>query len=403
MSSTTRTNSGRREKDRSTRQKAERRDSGYADERVRAPRIDMRYGTNARDQIAYTVAEEILKDPSVDTGKLIETIDSSNSILNVSDATLLVSSAILANIGASRQSASVLKRSATVARMYARFRLDDPSVLKDFTTLIFTLSSGIRKTVEAAVISSMKIRSEQTDAADDAPVVISAFTRLANQGLISKTDAASTVVSAIKSNSGSSMMSRIKSAVSTASASVAPSDSVSRVGASPNSSPESAHSLAEGDLMSYVSRRKTGVEPKFEHVFKHAAPPIAVTIPSQRTRHGLGYTSRPSPGYDFNAMITDLDTAISGMGMSNTRTAAEDNSSETRPIINTTPVSASVFNEVPDDASDAEWTMDMRNAPKPLPSTIMTDESESTVMPTMNRVPARVHSPTLEEILASMI
>jgi hypothetical protein len=401
MSSIMRRSSSHRQGEKTSKGASKRSSTSYADERARVPRINLKYGTSARDQIAFTIAEEILKDPAVDTGKLLSTIEASNSVLNVSDATLLVSSAVLSNIGAIKQAESVLSKSATVSRMFKRFQLDDPMILKDFTTLIFTLSSGIRKTVEAAVISSLKIRAETTTAGEDSPVVINTFARLAQEGTITIKEAKESVVSALMLPSEEGLRARIKSAVSSATRSVAPSDSISRVASSSSSSPDSPKLSGESDLREFAKRRRSGVEPEFEQIFRRVAPPVAVTIPSQATRAGLGYIAKPNSGFDMSAMITDMNSAFTNLSARNTMNDRDRLKLDTTPIIGRTPVSPDVFEYVADESSEAVWTSEMKNPSAPLPSGFTGSTASSATVTNKNQNHLGAQSSALNDLLAA--
>jgi len=364
-----------------------------ASDRARIPRIDFARGNTARDQISLMVAESILVDPTIDTGALLTKVRASNSPLNISDATLLTSAAILNSIGSKKAGSDILKKSATVTRMYEKFHLDEEAMLNSFVTLVFTLSSSIRKTVEASVISALKIASEETSVVDEEKTVVSTFSTLAKEGQISKGEARAAIGTALNIRTDVPSIAANVTSPRSVAGTIKPTDSVSQLGSrSPSDSPPR---IEERHLREFSKRRRSGTEPEFKDIFRTAREPVSVKFKQPWDKSSLGF----DPNKDFFNLQEDMINKLNIGSPSNVMNPADRKHNASNPVIDSTPVSPDVFRLADDEESIATWTSQMLRPPKPIPSLVPTETSVTVTQPM--HVSTQNQEISLDELLAA--
>jgi hypothetical protein len=308
----------------------------------RAPIVTNDEDRDVATLVSVEISNAILLNPEVDLGVFLKTTVNSRRDISMSDAVIVISAAILAHIGNKKMSERLLDKSSTVSKYYERMGLNDKVIREMFVTMLFSLSPPFVAMIELAVRMTVDRSTEAGRTADTGKHVADTLMILSSNGIIDDTevDRASKITTNLVTLPPA--QARRFSFVNSPTRPIGPSDSASVVGRQSFTSPV----LDESDIRSYVSRRKTGIEPKFDDVFPRARPPI--TAHRRNTSNGLGYRSI----VNASSIAVDRINAVLGTGRVKKYDTETGTEYRVRPTIEdyleSEAIPESVLNEVPD-------------------------------------------------------
>jgi hypothetical protein len=157
----------------------------------RFPCVDMTEVDDVATKICVELGREIMKRPDISTGKFFEAIAASKSDVNRADTVVVVTAAVLNQIGNGRAAESVLRRSKTVANFYADMGLEDPVLRGAFVVMLFTIAPEFVKMIESTVIIAIERVQDMTTAEHGDRKLLEATGELAKSGTVSPEEHAS--------------------------------------------------------------------------------------------------------------------------------------------------------------------------------------------------------------------
>jgi len=245
----------------------------------------MRTSTDVSILSCVEVSRQILRRPNINLGTLIKTIGASNHEVNKSDATIVISAAILEHLGNKKAAEEVLSKSGTVKTFYKNMRLDDDNLRSSFVILLFALAPEFVEMVQTSVKTSIERIQSVTSAPHASTKLIEAMSELEREGSITPTESLSMKRDTLKLEIPSPYDSRFDSIQNTPRDMIDTSDSVSQSGKSKIVNDKSP--LNTFGLMRHVKKRQAGVASDFYSDFPNAAKPIEPKI--NPSRSGLGF------------------------------------------------------------------------------------------------------------------
>jgi len=254
--------------------------------RERETNIDLDSERDVSTLICIEISRAIMMNPELNLGVFLKTASNSRRDINISDAVILITSAVLEHIGNKKMSNKLLSKSKTVASYYDKMNLNLKEIREMFVTLLFALSPEFVKMVE----TSVKIAIERSASMGKDPIsneqVNNAIIAVNNSKLISNEEAVSSLEFNTRIDNTSAVSARNKSFWGTSIASVTASDSVSVV----DNNKRRRHRITDKDLLSFASRTNAGIEPDFNEVFPSANSPVSIRANLNKT--GLGYSKK---------------------------------------------------------------------------------------------------------------
>jgi hypothetical protein len=252
--------------------------------REREVNIEMDSERDVSTLICIEISRAIMLNPEMNLGVFLRTASNSRRDINISDAVILISAAVLEHIGNKKMSDRLLTKSRTVTSYYDKMNLNLKEIREMFVTLLFALSPEFVKMVEASV----KIAIERSATMGKDPIsneqVGNAIMSINESKLISNEEAADSLAFNSKVANTSAVSIRNKAFWGSSILSVTASDSASVV----DTTRRRRHRITDKDLLAYASRTKSGKEPNFSEVFPSAEAPVRVKANVHKS--GLGYT-----------------------------------------------------------------------------------------------------------------
>jgi hypothetical protein len=323
----------------------------YTDRR-REPTIDFSDIDDVSTHVGTTLAEAILRDPSIQTGKFFETSSRSRRDLLKADAVILISAAIMGHLGNSRMEENILNRSATCSKYYSQLGLENSNTRTVFVTLLFSMNPFFSDIVEKSIIMALNRASNMKEDVYSKRKMAEAMSSMFISGTITSNDIKSISSSLESSPKSASSGSIQKTPVDM----IMPSDSVTHIGRST----QKQRAINQEDLMDYSMRKRSGKEPEFHEVFRSAAKPIKVDVRKPYDKSGLGASKRSEQAEMFN----QAEDAILGstkprrQKMENIPAHRSRHQSPTQDYYNA--VAGSVYNRPPDSSSNIWDAIDVR-------------------------------------------
>lgn len=251
----------------------------------RIPAIQMKEERDVSTLVCMEISRAMLMDPGLDLRTFLRTAQDSRRDINISDATVIISVAVLEHIGNPTMANKLLSKSATLTRFYEKMGLKDKEVRKMMVTMLFALNPGfvemIERSIEIVTQRSAALGREQMSGNQ----VVAAMSMLTLEGALTPTELNKSASFDKVRSPTLETESRRTSIQRTPAEMIMPNDSVSVV----NYRMDRDLPITEADLMVYSNRRKSGDEPDFTSVFKRAKPPVAVSIVSKKNKEGLGW------------------------------------------------------------------------------------------------------------------
>jgi hypothetical protein len=362
-------------------------------ERVSRDRRNPHAGFSDEHDVATMICVElsrgIFMSPNVSTGVFFKTVSDSRRDINKSDTTLIVACAILDHIGNKVMADKLLSKSSTLSKYYQKMNLDNAEVRKLFVTMLFALSPDFASMIEKVLIIALQRSSADATAKKDESPVVSAFARLTIDKDITPTELRRAGSFDKDKELSLSPESRRFSIQNTPLEYYSP----TVVDAIKESNERRRKTIKDADLIAYAGRRRSGTERDFSEVFPSAVEPVAVEVARNArklgNRRGVGYLTTSVADANY------VDAVNRILGSQNVKSVDLDtgNVRYRKPVVtdflDSTSVSESVYNKVPDVASEYNPLPDMSEVKRPLPteyylpSTIA--PSEVTIRPKVDR------------------
>jgi len=318
----------------------------------RVPAVNLDRGKDLPELICTMLASTLLVRPEVATGTFFKTSRNAIKDIVLSDATLLISAAILNHLESSKNAGIVLSKSNTVTGYYNQLGLMDKSTRELFVTMMFSLNPAFKTMVEATMMISISRSADVHKAASTGTTVAAVAGTLRGMDLITDNESAAVSGACLPTNQKEPSTHSV----------VLPSDSVSMVGARLATSDQPRFQIDETDLLEFAKRRRRGAEPSFKEVFPSSKDPPEPDVSRAYSRHGLGYAA---PQNMSTMRLNNLAGLVNqGIGvMSNNITNAGRVSGKlasTQPAFSEHPdetlVSPTVFKTTPSLATDEDFS-----------------------------------------------
>jgi hypothetical protein len=319
-------------------------------EKRRLPAVNLDDEIDVATLVCTEISRAIMLAPDLNLGTFFKTSSNSRRDINISDATLIISTAILAHIGNKRMSDRLLNKSATVNEYYTKMGLKDPIVREMMVTMLFALTPAFAKMVETSIRLSLDRSALETTHPKADSDVSKALIAIGDEGLLKNTELE--IIASEPSGRASSvyMRDRRDSIQRTPTELITPDDSASVI------TSVKREITGEKDIMSYINRKKRGVIMKFEEQFPLARRPTVVNFNNNKA--GIGYKQevktdrRTSDSWakEMNNILgsqTILSIDHNTGKESRRRPRVED-------YLDSEPVAASVLNSPPDVRSTVE-------------------------------------------------
>lgn len=393
MSSSTIFSASTRRTEKKSRRRSE---SVAAIERVsrdrREPIADYNQDHDVATLICTELSRAILSEPNINLGKFFKSVNDSRRDINKSDTTVLVTAAVLADIGNKTMSDALLAKSRTLTKMYERMNLVSEDVRGMFVTMLFALSPDFVAMIETVIKVAIERSSARGTAKKDDDPLTTALARLTIDKTISPTELRK-ASSFDRDRALSFEPESRRTSIQKTPISLIDSKDFYTI---KEQSQKERHKITESDLLSYNARRRSGESMEFNDVFRTAAEPVSVEVgrSSRRPsdRRGLGYRKQSSPPSSYMSAMNKI------LGSHNTKSVDLNTGdvSYRRPVVqdflDSASVSTSVYNAPPDVRSEYDSTPNTSFARKPLPTEYYLP-SEVAYSPEANKaVPARKDS-----------
>lgn len=282
----------------------------------RTPKIVVREGSDVLTEICAEIGKRVVSNPDIRTGKLFELSRDSNLALNQSDIIILISSAILDEMGNTRGADKSLSASNTVGKMYEKMGLNDQSVRRMFVTALISVNPAIVQIIEASITLALEELRFETKAPHsniqlensmklmkiDGSVTGSQFSSMAEAR--KDVEIAQSVASRTRRNSIQTTPTELKRINDQ----IAPSDSASNIGGSRKSakrvSVTSDDIANERDLWNFLKKKKADPNLRFEAQYDNVLQPIQAISNYRRT--GLYTNEDFEDKQDYQGMMSQI-------------------------------------------------------------------------------------------------
>jgi len=317
-----------------------------AKERRRIPSIEIDEERDVSTLVSMEIARAMLTCPDLDLGIFLETSSKARRDLSVSDSTILISAAILEHLKNKTMSDKLLSSSATLTGFYEKMGLKDKVIRGMFVTMLFSMNPMFVKLIERTI----KLNINRSAALSDAPYsdqqIANALVRLTGEGTINNNELVAASNHDAESEFTSTSPLSPLSFTKTPREMIAPDDSASVI----KTIRPVRRSITQDDMMTYLGRRKSGIEPRYESVFTGSRPPIS--IQNKQNRYGLGYEEKT----DKDSFFRRAANRILGSQSVLSYDMSSDNYRSRKPkvedYLESEEVSGSVFNEAPEVNTD---------------------------------------------------
>lgn len=363
--------------------------------RIPAVRID------DESDVATLVCKEIgramMMDSTMNMGVFLKSASNARRDIGMSDATVLISVAVLNHVGNTNMAEKLLSKSATLSKYYERMGLKDAVVREMLVTMLFALNPLFVEMLEKCVKMAMDRSTASRRGPDRSEEMSNALSLLTLEGAITTDE----YVKALEDTPASAVSlepeARRFSLQRTPIDMIAPSDSASVVEAKP----KKRYRINEEDLRAYGRRRNSGNEIEFDQVFFSAKKPVMVETRNPRDRTGLGYSRAPRTKNDEDH-IAAMNRILGSQSIASANLETGE-VTRRRPrvmdFIESEAISQSVLISAPDLASNVETTVNTSSAKAPVPTDFGLPRSTFDYDARTNKRVARVDS--FEELVRS--
>jgi hypothetical protein len=276
---------------RNSRSKSESRTNGNQrseTDKNREPIVDFTLAKDVATLVCIELSRAILIRPDVNIGTYVRTVANSRSNISLSDASVLISVAVLEHIGNYRMAQKLIRKSSTLERFYFKLGLNDSTIREMFVTMIFALSPEFVKMVDKAISLVIDRSTAKVEAPYADQQMVNALVSLENSGMI--TGGEMVKVAYMDEREVMDTKTR-RPRVLTAAAprvTILPDDSISQIGDYSNTISRAPNN--EREIHEYLRRKKMGAAKLFSQEFKESRPPVSIHI--RQPRQGLGYKEK---------------------------------------------------------------------------------------------------------------
>jgi hypothetical protein len=363
-------------------------------ERRRVPAIKMDEEKDVTTLVCVELSRAILANPDISMGVFMRTSSNARRDLSISDATLVITAAILEHLGNQKMSLKVLERSSTITSYYSKLGLTNSVTREMFVTILFALNPNFVEMVEKMLKIVIDRSSAQGMEAVTDNQVDKALIRLDSDNTITRSELVSSHGKTTALEKEATVVMRKGSIQITPTELIGPSDSASVS----TERPRKRSTVNERDLINYVGRRRSGREPEFEEVFTRSRPPVALN--NNKNRMGLGFDHIAiSP----NAYINRANQILGSQTIKsfNIRTGdSRDRRPSVEDYLETQSIADTVLRSPPDVATDVEHNYTFTKVPGPAYTESFLPDSVVEEIPETRKVPRPVDS--LEELFRDL-
>lgn len=267
---------------------------GQVAEDRRRPHFSFEPEDDLATKISAEIAKAIMMNPEVNLGVFLKTSSNAKRDLCKSDATIIITSAILEHIGNARMAKDLLKKSSTCSRYYEDLGLDKPNLREMFVTLLLALNPIFSRMIEIATKTAIDQLSVFTKGTYSESQIIKAI-ETAHKDKSFDNNEVRTIVSD-EMGLTTNLRTRRASIQRTPTEYVGPDDSVSMIGKnySPPREMVQERRISQDDMLEYMKRKKRGIEPEFKEVFSSARAPVTpqpMSVLTQVSRRDIPITT----------------------------------------------------------------------------------------------------------------
>lgn len=317
----------------------------------REPVFDIAPDQDVATHICLEIGKAILICPELNTASLFDTVKLSRRDLNKSDTVIVVTAAVLADVGNMKMNKKLLSKSDTCHRYYIAMGLDKPDVRRMFITMIFALHPSfvamIQKTLIIAINRSAEV---EPDVYTDRQV-INSIGQLRALSLVEDDETVSAID--VEVNRAANSIVGTNVSMNSKTEDVTPWDSVSNVGGKSSN----RKSFLQTDILEFIKRKKHGVEPEAEQVFPSFKRPVEARPKLDKT--GIGYTRKldhgpiaySNPTNRINAILGNISVPSVNISTGNVRSRPP----KVEDVLDSTSVSTTVLRS-PNQVEPVDWT-----------------------------------------------
>jgi len=249
----------------------------------RSPIISFEESSDVATAVCTEISRLMMLNPDMKTGTFLNAMSNSQMDINKSDATIIISAAILGHIGNEKMRDRLLSKSKTCARMYSEMGLEKPKLCEMFVIMHFAMNPTFCTLLSHAI--SVSLTRAQTFISEevDKKKMANTANSMVRDGSWSNEEALSIFIP--KSLEAAPSLAGDLSFSKTPTSLIHPNDSISSVG----DIPDYRKRINTKDLMSYVVRKKKGNEPAFSEVFRSESIPRPPLSNQNVNRRGVGY------------------------------------------------------------------------------------------------------------------
>jgi hypothetical protein len=258
----------------------------------RIPSVEMDTIDDVATLICVEISRAIMTRPEINTGSLFSLIAASNSLVNKSDAVLVITAAILKSIGNNKGSDKILNRSQTVTNYYKDMRLTDDNLRNSFVIMLFALAPEFVKMIESSTSIALNRVKEMTVAPHSNTRMLVAANELMRGENITNEEHVSIMNDFAEATMGIREIdyTEASSIVATPTDGITFDDSASRLAKS--KLPEDPDEINSVNLLRFTKRHSLDRHKEFYKRYPKAKRPIELS--SHVDKNGLGYSNAES-------------------------------------------------------------------------------------------------------------
>jgi len=274
----------------------------------RNPIVDFTENSDVATAVCVEISRLMMLNPDMKTGAFFTTMSNSQRDINKSDATIVMSAAILKHIGNDKMSERILSKSKTCEKLFDEFGFKNTRLCEMFVVMLFSLNPTFCTMLNTSMHIALTRAAEFLKEENDQNKLIDASKTLAADGSWTKEEALNIIVP--NAQKVKAIMAHENSFEKTPTEMIHPNESISEVGRVPSY----RERINTKDLMSYVTRRKRGREPNFTDVYRSEDIPRPPVASVKTNKYGLGYApteadrARDSMNHRINQAMGGLST-----------------------------------------------------------------------------------------------
>jgi len=266
----------------------------------RIPAIGVNENRDVATLVAIEISRAIMIKPELDLGIFLKSAMNSRRDLSISDATILISTAILDHIGNKRMASELLRTSSTLTKYYDKMGLNDSVIRELMVTMLFALSPEFVKMIETSITLAVDRSASKGTTTHSESRIANALVNLTEQGTLSGAELIKASVIDDNYEMGPRTLARESSIQKTPTELIAPSDSASVA----NDVRKPRAVVNEKDIIELIGRRRSGVEPRFDLTFPRSKK--AIEIQANKGKRGLGYSPVKTTSNIFAAEMDNI-------------------------------------------------------------------------------------------------